>query len=119
MEMSPPHRPSGNKLYAVDWGGYIYSIDRDSGTANWSHKISDYTGNHVFSVSRTSPTITDDTLIIGDQGDVSSAGFPQGGGKADSKGNPTDKGVTASVMAIDKQNGKLVWRTVVSDHPFS
>lgn len=110
---------AGNKIYAVDWGGYLYSIDRDSGTANWSHKISDYTGNSVFSVSRTSPVLVDDNLIIGDQGDVSSAGFPQGGGTPDSQGNPTDQGVTASVMAINKQNGALAWRTVVSDHPFS
>lgn len=109
----------GNNVYAVDWGGYIYSIDSGSGTANWSHKISDYTGNSVFSVSRTSPAIVDGTLIIGDQGDVSSAGFPQGGGTPDSQGNPTSRGVTASVMAINQQNGALVWRTVVSDHPFS
>jgi polyvinyl alcohol dehydrogenase (cytochrome) len=109
----------GDKIFAVDWGGYLYSLDRNTGTANWSHKISDYTGNSVFSVSRTSPAIVDDKLIIGDQGDVSSAGFPQDGGTPDAHGNPTDQGVTASVMAINKHNGQLVWRTVVSDHPFS
>ncbi|HLK57594.1 MAG TPA: PQQ-binding-like beta-propeller repeat protein [Chthonomonadaceae bacterium] len=109
----------GNKVYAVDWGGYLYSIERDKGTANWSHQISDYTGNTVFSVSRTSPTVVGDKVIIGDQGDVSSAGFPQGGGTPDAHGNPTSQGVTASVMAIDKQTGKLLWRTLVSDHPFS
>jgi polyvinyl alcohol dehydrogenase (cytochrome) len=97
----------GNKVYAVDWGGYLYSLDRDTGVPNWSVQLKSYTGNTVGSVARTSPTIVDDTLIIGDQGDTGASGSPQGGGQ------------TASVMAINKHNGKLVWRTVVSDHPYS
>lgn len=97
----------GNKVFAVDWGGYLYSLDRDTGILNWSVRLADYTGNRVGSVSRTSPTIVDDTLIVADQGDSDAGGSPQGGGQ------------TASVMAINKRNGNLVWRTVVSDHPFS
>ena len=94
-------------VYAVDWGGYLYSLDGNTGVPNWSHKVSDYTGNTVKSVSRTSPAIVGDALLLGDQGDTGSTGFTQGGG------------TTASVMAVSKNSGKLIWRTVVSDHPFS
>ena len=97
----------GDSVYAVDLGGYLYSIKKDTGVPNWSAQIKTYTGNTVGSVSRTSPAISGDNIIIGDQGDLTSGGLPQGGGQ------------TASVMAINKYTGALVWRTVVSDHPFS
>ncbi|MGI4791844.1 MAG: PQQ-binding-like beta-propeller repeat protein [Janthinobacterium lividum] len=98
---------STTTVYAVDWGGYLYSFNGATGVPKWSHKISDYTGNTVMSASRTSPAIVGNTLIIGDQGDTASTGFTQGGG------------TTASVMSVNKNNGHLIWRTVVSDHPFS
>lgn len=101
----------GTTVYAVDWGGYLYSLNGDTGVPNWSHALTDYTGNSIGSVSRTSPTIVGNTIIIGDQGDLNSGGTPQHFG--------TTGGTTASVMAISKSSGKLVWRTVVSDHPFS
>jgi polyvinyl alcohol dehydrogenase (cytochrome) len=109
VSATPTVETHGNTttVYAVDWGGYLYSLDGATGVPNWSHKISQYTGNTVKSASRTSPAIVGDTLILGDQGDTNSDGFPQGGG------------TTASVMAVDKNSGKLAWRTVVSDHPFS
>jgi polyvinyl alcohol dehydrogenase (cytochrome) len=97
----------GTTVYAVDWGGYLYSINGNTGSVNWSSQIKTYTGNTVLSASRTSPAIVGNTLVFGDQGDVASSGFPQQGG------------ATASVMAVNKTNGNLVWRTVVSDHPFS
>ena len=106
-EVSATPTVEGDNLFAVDWGGYLYSLNRKSGVPNWSHKLKDYTGNTVQSVSRTSPAIVDDNLIIGDQGDTAASGFTQNGGQ------------TASVMAINKRDGSLAWRTVVSDHPFS
>jgi polyvinyl alcohol dehydrogenase (cytochrome) len=96
-------------VYAVDWGtgagGYLHAIDGETGVARWSRKLSTYTGNER-SVSRTTPVIAGNNVIIGDQGDVNSDGFSM-------------YGATASVMAIDKNSGDLVWRKVVSDHPFS
>lgn len=92
-------------VYAVDWGGYLYSIDGATGHIRWSHPLSYYTGNPV-SVSRTSPAIVGNTIVIGDQGCVNSAGFP-------------DYSTTASVMAINKNTGELVWRAMVSSHPYS
>lgn len=93
-------------VYAVDWGGYLYSINGDTGMVNWSSLLSNYTGNPNGSVSRTSPAISGNLLILGDQGDVDSGGF-------------FHYAATASVMAINKTTGALVWRTVVSNHPYS
>ena len=107
LSATPTVENNGSKptVFTVDWAGYIYSVNGDTGDKNWSRKISDYTGNPR-SVSRTSPAIVGNTIIIGDQGDVDSAGF-------------SHYGATASVMAINKNSGDLVWRKVVSDHPFS
>src|SRR5262249_24103926 len=93
-------------VYAVDWGGYLYSVNGKNGHVNWSHPLSYYTGNPHGSVSRTSPAISGDMLILGDQGDVDSGGF-------------LHYAATASVMAINKNTGEPVWRTVVSSHPYS
>jgi polyvinyl alcohol dehydrogenase (cytochrome) len=109
VSATPTVQTSGNvtTIYAVDWGGYLYSIDGNTGVPNWSKQLSAYTGNPNGSVSRTSPAIVGNNIIIGDQGDVRSDGFSN------------FKGFSASVMAINKNTGALVWRRVVSDHPFS
>ena len=94
-------------VYAVDWGGWIHAVNAKTGVAIWSKKLSDYT-NFPGTLSRTSPAIVGNLVIIGDQGDLDSAfGFPAFSGN------------TASIMAIDKTSGNLVWRTKVSTHPFS
>lgn len=116
-------------VYAVDWGvrgdayaqpypvpdggGYLHAIDADTGAAKWSKKVSDYTG-FAPSVSRTSPAIAGNNLIIGDRGNVNSSGFPGDPGLW--VGAPI---TTAGVMAVNKNTGAPVWRTVVSTHPFS
>ena len=81
----------GSSLYVVDWGGFLYKLDARSGQVTWSHKISDYTGN-TNSVSRTSPAIQGDKLVIGDQ-------------------------ATATVLAVDKNSGDLIWQTLADPHP--
>ncbi|WP_263385147.1 outer membrane protein assembly factor BamB family protein [Granulicella arctica] len=77
----------GHSLYVPDWGGFLYRINTETGKAMWSHKISDYTDNAA-SVSRTSPAIARDRLVFGDQGG-------------------------ATVIAVDKTNGSLLWRKTV------
>src|SRR5262249_50599531 len=96
----------GTTRYAVGWGGYLYSINGGTGVPLWSHPLSDYTGNPHASVSRTRPAIAGNLLIVGDQGDVDSGGF-------------LHYATSASVMAVNKSTGALVWRTIVSDHPYS
>ena len=83
-------------VYVTDWGtgeagGYIYKIDAASGTLIWKHQISEYTGNPA-SVSRNTPAVQGDIVVFGDQAPP------------------------ATVIAVDKQNGNLLWKTVIDNH---
>jgi polyvinyl alcohol dehydrogenase (cytochrome) len=77
-------------VYVPDWAGNLFKIDRRTGEAVWSHKISEYTGISG-SLSRNSPAIVGNLLIFGDQ-------------------------ASATVMAVDKNSGKLVWKTLLDSH---
>ena len=81
----------GTAVYVPDWGGMLYRIDSTTGTAVWSRKMSDYTGK-ANSLSRNSPAITQRTIIVGDM-------------------------ATATVMAIDKATGALVWSSLIDPLP--
>lgn len=83
----------GDAMYIVDWGGSIFKVDRHTGSTIWSHKVSEYTGNPA-SLSRTSPALARDAVVFGDQ-----AG--------------------ATVIAVDKASGVLLWTTVVDPLPAS
>lgn len=83
----------GDAVYVVDWGGSIYKVDRATGATVWQHKVSEYTGNPA-SLSRTSPALSADLVVFGDQ-----AG--------------------ATVIAVDKATGALRWKTVVDPLPAS
>jgi polyvinyl alcohol dehydrogenase (cytochrome) len=72
-------------LYFPDRSGNLYKIDTETGNVLWSRQISDYNGIPG-SVSRNSPLIVRDRIILGDQ----NASF---------------------VMAIDAGTGRLVWKT--------
>jgi len=78
-------------VYVPDWAGNLFKIDRQTGQAIWSHKISEYTGISG-SLSRNSPAIVGNLLVFGDQ-------------------------ASATVMAVDKRTGTLVWKTVLDSHP--
>lgn len=77
----------GSALYVPDWGGQLYRIDTVLGKAVWQVKLSDLTGN-ANSLSRNSPAIARDSVLVGDQ-------------------------ASGTVIAIDKNTGKLLWKTVV------
>lgn len=81
----------GSALYVPDWAGQLYRIDTDLGTAVWQVKLSDYTGN-ANSLSRNSPAIAKDRLLLGDQ-------------------------ASGTVIAVDKRSGKLLWKTLVEANP--
>ena len=61
----------------------------------WQKKVSDYTGIPG-DKARATPAFTDNTLVIGNQG-------PFGGGGA--------------IIAINKANGALLWKTQLESHP--
>lgn len=77
-------------VYVPDWAGNLFKIDRRTGEEIWSHKISEYTGISG-SLSRNSPAIVGNLLIFGDQ-------------------------ASATMMAVDKRSGLLVWKTLLDSH---
>jgi polyvinyl alcohol dehydrogenase (cytochrome) len=88
----------GDAVYFPDWGGNLFAVKRDSGVLIWSHKISDYDGV-AGSVSRVSPAVDHDQLIIGDI--LNSRQAHDG----------------ANVIAVDRETGNLRWKTQVDSHP--
>jgi polyvinyl alcohol dehydrogenase (cytochrome) len=82
---------AGGAVYVPDWGGRLWKLDAGTGEVRWSRTISSYTGMPG-AVSRVSPAVAGDRVIIGDQ-------------------------VGAHLMAIDKETGNLLWRTKVDPHP--
>jgi polyvinyl alcohol dehydrogenase (cytochrome) len=89
----------GNSVYFPDWAGNLYAVRADNGDLLWSRKISDYNGV-AGSLSRVSPAIFEDQLIIGDRWSFN--GAPSAG---------------AHVMAVDRHSGALRWITTVETHP--
>jgi polyvinyl alcohol dehydrogenase (cytochrome) len=81
----------GSAVYFPDWQGHLFKLDAATGQVVWSRSIADYTGVPG-AVSRTSPALDGDNLIIGSQ---------EGG----------------YVMAVDRGTGDLVWRTKADPHP--
>ncbi|HEY1464799.1 MAG TPA: PQQ-binding-like beta-propeller repeat protein [Terriglobales bacterium] len=86
----------GNVVYVPDWSGHLYAIDAETGNLIWSHQLAEYNGVSG-SVSRTSPAVVNNELIIGDQIKGSHSG--------------------ASVMAVSATSGTLLWITKVETHP--
>lgn len=88
----------GKFVYVPDFGGKLFKIERETGVVVWARSISEYTGVDG-DISRTTPAIHGDLLIIGDQGGRKFSG--------------------ASVIAVHKVTGDLVWVKKVEDHPSS
>ena len=93
--MSATPAVDSEKVYFPDWAGNLYAVDKGSGGVVWQKKVSDYTGIPG-DKARATPAFTDSTLVIGNQG-------PFGGGGA--------------IIAINKANGALLWKTQLESHP--
>ena len=87
----------GSTIYFPDYAGNLFAVDRKTGAQVWSHQISEYTGI-TDDVSRVTPAIVGNLLILGDQG-----GYYGG---------------SAWMMAVSKQTGNLVWKTQVESGAF-
>jgi polyvinyl alcohol dehydrogenase (cytochrome) len=85
-------------VYFPDWAGNLYAVQSNTGKLIWSHAISDYNGQPS-AMSRVSPAIYGNELIVGDN--VSQA--------IEHKG--------AHIMAVNRNNGQLLWITQVDSHP--
>ena len=88
----------GDAVYVPDWAGNLFAIEKESGKLIWAHKISEYDGV-TGSISRVSPALHDDEVIIGD---ILSANGPHSG---------------ANVIGLDRDTGVLRWITQVDTHP--
>lgn len=82
----------GSNIYFPDWAGNLYAVDQKTGVQIWSRQISEYTGLPG-DISRATPAIYNGYLIFGNQG-----GYHGG---------------SAYLMAVNKKDGTLVWRTEV------
>nr|WP_213805143.1 PQQ-binding-like beta-propeller repeat protein [Granulicella sp. dw_53] len=89
---------SHNAIYAPDWAGNLFAIRADTGKQIWSHQVSSYDGI-TGAMSRISPLVLDNEVVIGDSVIDRSATHPG-----------------ASVIAVDPASGALKWVTKVEDH---
>jgi polyvinyl alcohol dehydrogenase (cytochrome) len=87
-------------------GGQLRALDAQSGWELWSRSITDYSGDLVRNLSRTSPAIAGGLIVIGDTRNdpLTLLDIGQRG---------------SSVYAVDENTGALVWKTEVEPHPLS
>jgi len=110
----------GNYLYFPDSAGFLYKVDKTSGTLIWKVKICHYTGTASQSApldqcaagdpfasdsARGTPAIDGDLLILGN---LIGRNIPLFG-QAQPPAQP------ARVFAVNKNTGNLVWSTKVDD----
>ncbi len=75
-------------VYFGDFGGMLWKLDAGTGAVVWSHKVSDYTGVPG-DLTRTSPAVDGNTLIIGSL-------------------------LRPVMLGIDATTGDLIWKTQVN-----
>jgi polyvinyl alcohol dehydrogenase (cytochrome) len=88
---------SDGVVYFPDWAGFLYAVQANNGRQIWRRSISEYNGV-AGSVSRISPAVDGDQLIIGDNDDS----------------NRVNQGT--NIIAVDRKTGALRWITRVDDH---
>lgn len=87
-------------VYFPSWNGYLYAVNAFNGALIWEQNLSKLTGLSGtgivvnVTVSRSTPTIAGDLLIVGIYGPV-------------------------VVVAVSKSNGRLVWSTQLDPRPRS
>lgn len=84
---------SNGSVFVPDWGGYVYSISQQNAALRWKVKLADVTGIPG-AISRTTPTVVGDTVLVG-----------------------TQKG--AYELAFNKDTGALLWKTQLDNHPYA
>lgn len=85
-------------VFFPDWDGHLYAVNAATGQQLWETQISNYTGI-ANDVSRTSPAVYKNELILGD--DLGDSGPHDG----------------ARLIAVDQNTGKLLWVTKIDPHP--
>ncbi len=83
----------GDGVYASDIGGSVWRLDAHTGKVIWQTKLPSVTGI-AGSYSRVSPALDGDTVVVGDQ-------------------------ASATLIALSKATGALVWKTTVTTDPYA
>jgi polyvinyl alcohol dehydrogenase (cytochrome) len=123
----------GGKVYFPDWSGLFFRVDAASGHVDWSRSVSDILG-----LSTDGGAVDGATAEGGDDagaGDDASNGDVGGGLSGTrssavpvSRGTPVVTGnlvifgvatPPATLVAVDRDTGALVWKTVVDSNPWA
>ena len=89
----------GNTVYVPDWAGNLYAINKTTGQQIWRVSIAAASGS-AGDKARTTPTVTDDKVIVGTQGGILFGG-----------------GVGGKVLAFDKFTGRSYGAPLADAHP--
>jgi polyvinyl alcohol dehydrogenase (cytochrome) len=129
-------------VYFGDFGGMEWKLDAETGKVIWSHKVSDYTGIPG-DISRSSPSLAGNTLVIGDLSAPIMMGINARTGNlrwitrldpdphAIMTGSPVLAGDTiyvgtsqsgvstypGALVALDAQTGRILWRRYSLPNP--
>lgn len=119
-----------NRLYVTDWGpggggdarwpgGSVFAIDATTGNKVWSKRIRQYNGDTLNQVSRSSPAIFEDMIIIADV---------QNAGPLTAMPSLVDRAMRflfgygdpcgGYVYGINRNSGELVWSTRIGEGLF-
>lgn len=88
-----PSVEPGN-VYIVDWAGWTYRVNSTNGAVIWATNLTAVANTSFPVVSRTTPAILSDRIIIGLRG-------------------------PAMELALNKTDGSLIWMNLLSSHPFA
>jgi polyvinyl alcohol dehydrogenase (cytochrome) len=88
----------GDTVFVTDWAGNVYALDRKTGSLIWQVQVPALDGV-AGAVSRSSPAVHGDDVIIGDIENDGATALHNG----------------ANLIALNRQTGKLHWISKVDD----
>lgn len=124
---------AGDDVYFPDWGPYnlgallspgyvggvLNSVDMWTGQPNWSKQVRDYNDNDFGHLSRSSPAIVGDLIIIGDIQNLYALGILNYLlVQANRLTGGWDEPCSGYVYAVNRFTGDLVWKTRVGQYDF-
>lgn len=125
---------AGDTLYLTDWGpalggllsqpalpgGRLHAVDRATGQARWTRHISEYGASIYSNISRSSPAISGDLIIIGDNlnQDIIVA-LPFVANDQVRRALEFPEFSKATIYAINRHTGELVWKQRIDEHNMS
>jgi polyvinyl alcohol dehydrogenase (cytochrome) len=93
---------SDGVVYVPDLGGTLWAVKASSGSVLWSASVGSYVGV-PFDVSRTSPAVDGNEIVIGTGAESATPADPVG----------------AYLVGINAATGALLWRTKVASDPYA